>query len=190
MLLTVITALTLSNLILRPVLAVTTSIEQLATGNTEVKVNVAGSDEFSNLADKFNVLSRRIRTERNRWESERGGFFNALRTIQDLVMLIDSDGTLLFANPEAQGYKPAGKRHQQRRVMLRLLLGAEHPLMQLIGPALAAGAEVPGPGVGNRRPFRSAALFSLGPVAGPGARKAPDCCLSCATWSRCAKPER
>jgi signal transduction histidine kinase len=141
-LLTVITALTLSNLILRPVLAVTTSIEQLAAGNTEVKVNVAGSDEFSNLADKFNVLSRRIRTERNRWESERGGIFNALRTIQDLVMLIDSDGTLLFANPEAQGVLglPAGGVSEGKS--LRLLLGAEHPLMQLIGPALAAGTEV------------------------------------------------
>ena len=141
-LLTTVTAYTLSNVILRPVLAVTTSIEQLAAGNTEVKLNVAGRDEFSNLADKFNVLSRRIRDERNRWENERGGIFNALRTMQDLVMLIDSDGTLLFANPEAQGVLglPAGGSGEGKS--LRLLLGAEHPLMQLIGPALAAGTEV------------------------------------------------
>ena len=141
-LLTTITALTLSNLILRPVLAVTTSIEQLAAGNTEVKVNVAGSDEFSTLADKFNVLSRRIRSERNRWENERGGIFNALRTIQDLVMLIDSDGCLLFANPEVQGVLglPAGGVSEGKS--LRLLLGSDHPLMQLIGPALASGTEV------------------------------------------------
>ncbi len=140
-LLTTITALTLSDLILRPVLAVTTSIEQLAAGNTEVKLNVAGSDEFSNLADKFNVLSRRIRAERDRWENERGGIFNALRSIRDLVMLIDGDGTLLFANPEAQDVLglPSGVSEGKS---LRLLLGVDHSLMQLISPALAAGTEV------------------------------------------------
>jgi signal transduction histidine kinase len=142
LILTTIAAFTLSNLILRPVLAVTTSMEQLAAGNEEVNLKVGGSDEFSQLADRFNVLSRRIRAERSRWESERGGIFDALRSIQDLVMLIDSDGTLLFANTEAQGVLglPAGGVSEGKP--LRLLLGADHPLMQLIGPALAAGTEV------------------------------------------------
>ena len=142
LIITTAAAYTLSNIILRPVLAVTTSMEQLAAGNAEVNLNVAGSDEFSNLADKFNVLSRRIRAERSRWESERGGIFDALRSIQDLVMLIDSDGTLLFANTEAQGVLglPAGGVSEGKP--LRMLLGADHPMMQLIGPALAAGTEV------------------------------------------------
>lgn len=140
--LTTAAGLLLSNLILRPVLAVTTSMEQLAAGNAEVNLDVGGSDEFSNLADKFNVLSRRIRAERSRWETERGGIFDALRSIQDLVMLIDSDGALLFANTEAQGLLglPTGGVGEGKP--LRLLLGADHPLMQLIGPALAAGTEV------------------------------------------------
>ncbi len=139
--LTTAAALILSNWILRPVAAVTSSLEKLAAGNTEVNVEVGGSDELSNLADKFNVLSRRIRAERNRWETERGGIFDALRSIQDLVLLVDSDGTLLFANSEAQGVLglPAGVSEGKP---LRLLIGAEHPLMQLIGPALAAGTEV------------------------------------------------
>ncbi|MGO9056654.1 MAG: ATP-binding protein [Candidatus Binataceae bacterium] len=139
---TTLVALALTNLILRPVLAVTSSMEQLAEGNAEVKLSVPGSDEFSNLADKFNVLSRRIRAERHRWESERGGMFDALRSIRDAVMLIDGDGTLLFSNSEAQGVLglPAGGASEGKS--LRLLVGAEHPLMQLIGPALAAGTEV------------------------------------------------
>ena len=139
---TALVALALTNLILRPVLAVTSSMEQLAQGNAEVKLSVPGSDEFSNLADKFNVLSRRIRAERHRWESERGGMFDALRSIRDAVMLIDGDGTLLFSNSEAQGVLglPAGGASEGKS--LRLLVGAEHPLMQLIGPALAAGTEV------------------------------------------------
>ena len=139
---TALVALALTNLILRPVLAVTTSMEQLAAGNSDVKLNVPGSDEFSNLADKFNVLSRRIRSERHRWESERGGMFDALRSIRDAVLLIDSDGTLLFSNTEAQDVLglPTGGAGEGKS--LRLLVGAEHPLMQLIGPALAAGTEV------------------------------------------------
>jgi signal transduction histidine kinase len=140
--LTIVVALTMTNLILRPVLAVTSSMEELAAGNAEVKLDVGGRDEFSNLADKFNVLSRRIRAERHRWESERGGIFDALRSIRDAVMLVDGDGALLFANGEAQevlGMPPGGVNEGKP---LRLLLGAEHPLMQLIGPALAAGTEV------------------------------------------------
>ncbi len=139
--LTTVAALFLSNLILRPVLAVTTSMEQLAAGNAEVNLDLGGRDEFANLADKFNVLSRRIRAERSRWESERGSIFDALRSIRDLVMLIDSDGTLLFANGEAQQVLelPSGGAEGKP---LRMLLGADHPLMQLIGPALAAGTEV------------------------------------------------
>jgi signal transduction histidine kinase len=139
--LTTAAALILSNWILRPVAAVTSSLEKLAAGNAEVNVEIGGSDELSNLADKFNVLSRRIRAERNRWETERGGIFDALRSIQDLVLLIDSDGTLLFANSEAQDVLglPSGVSEGKP---LRLLIGADHPLMQLIGPALAAGTEV------------------------------------------------
>jgi signal transduction histidine kinase len=130
-----------SNLILRSVQAVTSSMEQLAAGNAEVNLNVAGTDELGNLADKFNVLSRRIRAERSRWESERGGIFDALHSIRDAVMLIDSDGALLFANSEAQQILglPDGANEGKS---LRLLLGADHPLMQLIDPALAAGTEV------------------------------------------------
>jgi len=137
---TTIAAFTLSNVILRPVLAVTSSMEQLAEGDAEVKLDVGGRDEFSTLADKFNVLSRRIRAERKRWESEQGGgIFDVLRSIQDLVLLIDADGSLLYANPEAQGVLglPAGGVGEGKP--LGLLLGADHPLMQLVGPALAAG---------------------------------------------------
>ncbi len=140
--LTTLAAFAMSNLILRPVLAVTSSMEQLAAGNSEVNLNVGGSDEFSRLADRFNVLSRRIRAERNRWESERGGIFNALRSIQDLVMLVDSDGTLLFANQEAQDVLGLSGSGISEGKPLRMLLGADHPLMQLIGPALSAGTEV------------------------------------------------
>ncbi|HXR35269.1 MAG TPA: ATP-binding protein, partial [Candidatus Binataceae bacterium] len=75
-------------------------------------------------------------------ESERGGIFDALRSIRDAVLLIDGDGVLLFANSEAQenlGMPPGGVNEGKP---LRLLLGADHPLMQLIGPALAAGTGV------------------------------------------------
>lgn len=139
---TMIAALVVSDLILRRVVVVTSSMEKLAAGNTEVNLEVAGSDELSNLADKFNLLSRRIRAERNRWETERGGIFNALRSIQDLLLLIDSDGVLLFANSEAQELLGLPTGGVSEGKPLRLLLGADHPLMQLIGPALAAGTEV------------------------------------------------
>ncbi len=65
--------------------------------------------------------------------------FDALRSIRDAVLLIDSDSTLLFSNTEAQEVLglPTGGAGEGKS--LRLLVGAEHPLMQLIGPGSAGG---------------------------------------------------
>ena len=132
-----------SDLLLRPVMALTSSMEQLAAGNaTDVNVEIGGGDEFSTLADKFNVLSRRIRAERTQWQSERGHIFDALRSIRDAMILVDNEGILLFANGEAQGLLALQAGGLSEGKPLHVLLGADHPLMQLIGPALAAGTEV------------------------------------------------
>jgi len=88
----------LGNALLRPVLAVASGLESLAYGSGEVSLELGKNNELSTLADKFNQLSRRVRADRLRWENERGHLFDAFRSMTEAVILVDADGTMLFAN--------------------------------------------------------------------------------------------
>ncbi len=128
--------------VLRPVAAITLGVERLSTGEDAVALRVKTHDELGALAEKFNQLSQRIRSDRTRWESERGQFLNVFRSITDGVVLLDSGGTVLFANAEAQGRLglPAGGLAEGKS--LRTLLGAEHPVLRLVDAVWGAGSEV------------------------------------------------
>jgi signal transduction histidine kinase len=127
---------------LRPVAAIASGVEELATGGSDIRVSVAANDEFGSLAEKFNQLSRRIKNDRAQWETERGQFFNIFRSITDALLLLDARGHVLFANGEAQGKLglPAGGLADGRPVSL--LLGKDHPLNRLIENAYVIGSEV------------------------------------------------
>lgn len=136
-------AVALSNQFLRPVQAIASGVEQLAAGGGELKLEITAASELGTLADKFNQLSRRIRAERESWESERGRLVDVFRAITDAVLLIDADGSLLFANAEARRRLGLGEGSgKSEGKPLGLLLGHEHPLMQLVAPALSVGSDV------------------------------------------------
>jgi signal transduction histidine kinase len=128
--------------LLRPVAVITTGVEQLTRGAEEIRLAVASHDELGTLADKFNQLARRVKSDRTNWENERGQFFNVFRSITDAVLLLDAHGSLLFANAEAFGRLglPAGGLIEGKR--LNLLLGKDHPLCRLVEAAFRTGAEV------------------------------------------------
>jgi signal transduction histidine kinase/HAMP domain-containing protein len=132
----------IGRLLLRPITAIAAGLEELTAGQTEVKVEVGGQDELSSLAQKFNLLSQKIRSDRVQWENERGQLLDAFRSIADAVLLIDSHGFLLFANAEAEGQLglPAGGVAEGKS--LSVLLGKRHPLTNLIETVFAAGTEV------------------------------------------------
>lgn len=127
---------------LRPVAEIASSVEELAAGHGEVRLSLPAHDEFGTLAEKFNQLSRRIRTDRAQWETERGQFFNIFRSITDALLLLDARGHVLFANAEAQGKLglPAGGLSDGKP--LNLLLGKDHPLTRMVESAYIVGSEV------------------------------------------------
>jgi signal transduction histidine kinase len=129
-------------LMLRPVLTITTGVEQMAEGRDEVRLQIGGRDELSTLAEKFNQLSQRIRTSRTQWETERGQFFNVLRSITDGVLLLDWNGVVLFANTEAQSRLglPAGGLAEGKP--LNQLIGQDNSLIRMTETAYTAGTEV------------------------------------------------
>ncbi len=140
--LSALAAIVFGRAMLRPLAAITTGVEELAAGQREVNLSVGGRDELGTLAEKFNQLSQRIRTDRRQWETERDQFFNIFRSIADALVLLDSKGHVLFANAEAQGRLglPAGGIAEGKA--LPLLIGKDHPLAKMIATAYALGTEV------------------------------------------------
>ena len=135
-------AMVLGGMLLRPVVEISTSVEALTAGHEARRLRVGGRDELSSLAEKFNVLSQRINSDRTQWEHERGQLFDVFRSITDAVLLLDASGAVLFANGEACGRigLPAGGVTEGKP--LRLLLGKEHPLLRMVEAAYATGTEV------------------------------------------------
>src|SRR5216683_456623 len=130
-----------------------------------------GHDELSTLAEKFNHLSQRIRTDRSQWENERGQFFNIFSSITDAVILLDAEGMVLFANAEAQTRLklPAGGGADGKP--LALLLGHEHPLARMVETSYAVGTEVHDVALELREDAAISrflvSIFSLGRGPGP-----------------------
>jgi signal transduction histidine kinase/HAMP domain-containing protein len=140
--LSLIGAMIAARFMLRPIAAITSGFEQIASGRDEVNLRVEARDELGTLAEKFNDLSRRIKSSRVQWETERGQFINIFRSITDAVLLLDSSGAVLFANAEAQGRLglPAGGLAEGKP--LSLLIGKDNPLERMVETAYTTGTEV------------------------------------------------
>jgi nitrogen fixation/metabolism regulation signal transduction histidine kinase len=132
-------ALLFGGLILRPLAAITSGVEQMTVGEEQVvKVPVAGSDELGVLAAKFNQLSEKVRLSQARWETERSQLVNVFHSISDAVLVLDMNANVLFANAEAEGRVglPAGGIADGKP--LARLLGDHNPLVRIVETARAA----------------------------------------------------
>ncbi|MGH7915690.1 MAG: HAMP domain-containing protein [Candidatus Binataceae bacterium] len=132
-------ALFFGGLILRPLAAITSGVDQMTVGYNRVRVPVAGTDELSVLAAKFNQLSEKVRLNHAQWEAERGQLVNVFHSISDAVLVLDLNAAVLFANAEAEGRigLPAGGIADGKP--LARLLGDDHPLVRVVETARNAG---------------------------------------------------
>jgi PAS domain-containing protein len=126
-------------LVLQPLAAITSGVEEMAVGRGDVRVEIGGTGELSTLADKFNQLSLRIRQNQTRWEAERDRLLMLFRSIGDSLLLLDADGAVRFLNEEAEGRLglPAGGLAIGKS--LETLLGRPNPLVRIVNTALNAG---------------------------------------------------
>lgn len=140
--LSLVGAVLAGGLLLKPLAAIASGVEQIVEGRDEVTLPLEARDELGSIAEKFNDLSKRIKASRSQWETERGQFINIFRSITDAVMLLDGNGSVLFANPEAQSRLglPAGGLAEGKP--LAMLIGHDNPLARMVETAYAAGTEV------------------------------------------------
>jgi signal transduction histidine kinase/HAMP domain-containing protein len=123
--------LLIANRILGQLAILTRGFEQLAAGKAPSEVNVSGTGELSTLAEKFNELSRQVRADRSRLDSDQSHLFDVVRSIQDAVVLLDATGVVLFANKEAQE-RLAPKNGPLEGAPLASALDQGHPLLALL----------------------------------------------------------
>jgi signal transduction histidine kinase len=131
-----IAVLLIANRILEQLATLTSGFEQLAAGRNPSEVKVSGAGELSSLAEKFNELSRQVRADRSRLDSDQSHLFDVVRSIQDAVVLLDANGVVLFANKEAQE-RLAPKNGSLEGAALASALDPSHPLLPLVESTVA-----------------------------------------------------
>jgi NtrC-family two-component system sensor histidine kinase KinB len=101
----VIFFLFIQRLILRPIQALTTSVQEVEQGNLNTDVQIRTHDEFATLANAFNAMASRLRDVR---EGEHARFLRtekttqlALDSLHDAVALFRPDGTIEMVNTSA-----------------------------------------------------------------------------------------
>ena len=126
----------IANRLLGQLAVLTRGFEQLAAGKSPTELKVSGAQELTTLAEKFNELSRQVREDRSRLDSDQSHLFDVVRSIQDAVVLLDTNGVVLFANKEAQE-RLAPKSGSLEGASLAAALGPEHPLLALVQSTVA-----------------------------------------------------
>lgn len=134
-------------------------------------IDSAGND-LSGLADRFKRLSRQVHSESGRWETKPSHAFEMIRSIRDGVILLDGDGILLFANPEAHQVLGIPRTGSAEGRLLRLLLRKNHPLVLMAEAAIESGAEahdvpIKADDPGSERASMLVSFFRLGSSRSP-----------------------
>lgn len=128
----------IANRILEQFTVLARRFDQLAAGANPAEVKVGGGSELSTLAEKFNELSRKVRADRSRLDHDQTRLFDAVRSIQDGVVLLDANGVVLFANEKAQTLlAPRKGKETLDGGSVAALLGNSHPVLALVNSTVA-----------------------------------------------------
>jgi signal transduction histidine kinase len=128
----------ISNRLLEQLAVLTRGFELLAAGRHPSEMKVTGDNELSTLAEKFNELSRQVRADRSRLDNDQTQLFDAVRSIQDGVVLLDGSAVILFANEKAQMMiAPKKDKEALEGASLETVLGKGHPLLALVQSTVA-----------------------------------------------------
>ena len=121
----------------RSVLTVAAGARQLASGDLDHRVPAIGTDESRDLAIAFNRMARTIRSTVTALEGERAKLSAVLDTMDDGVVVADSEGAVSLINPAATemlGAPALGAVEGRLSVAVW-----DHDLVQLVREAVGSG---------------------------------------------------
>ncbi len=134
-------AIVLSSLTLKPIRKLAEDMERLRQGDFDVGSGEGPKDEFGKLAFQLQLLGRQIQSDRTRILAERSQLQSAVDQLEDGIMFFNLEGRVLFAN---RAVEVALGRPASEVVGARLdgVLGADHPLRQMVQQAFEHGASL------------------------------------------------
>ena len=127
---TVIVAMLLAQLVLRPIHVIRSGLTRLGRGEFGVKLDLDQGDEFGELGTFFNTVSAQVSADR----SQMANLESAVEQLEDAVAIVNPRGELLFANPAMRELIPA----PAPGAPLTEILEPEHPLRRLSEQTLAS----------------------------------------------------
>ncbi len=96
-LLSVLVAMLLAQLVLRPIHVIRSGLARLGRGEVGVNVDLPADAELAELGDSFNQVSARLTADRTELAGQRA-LESVVDQLEDAVALFAPDGTLLFSN--------------------------------------------------------------------------------------------
>jgi signal transduction histidine kinase len=146
---TVIVAILLAQLVVRPIHVIGSGLARLGRGELDVQVDLPREAELAALGDSFKAVTERIAAERSELADQRATLESVVEHLEDAVALFAPDGTLLFANP---AMRPALSAESGS---VGQVLPEDHPFRRAVEASLGSGlpqapSTVPLPGGGER----------------------------------------
>jgi PAS domain S-box-containing protein len=133
-----VVAISSANLLLKPLRAISTSIDRLELDGAPQldEVRMPRDEVVTGVTGKLKQLSARLAGERSELEIMRGRLRQVISHLEDRLLLINRDGRVILASPDAE--RLVGLSNTELTGLhIAESLGAAHPLVPLVERALA-----------------------------------------------------
>ena len=124
----------LSQVMLRPIHVIRSGLTRLGRGEFGVTLDLPPGDEFSELGNFFNTVSRQLSADRSQLADQKANLESLVEHLEDAVALFNPAGELLFTNPAMQSTLATGGVGQP----VSALLAPEHAYRTLVEETLAS----------------------------------------------------
>lgn len=101
-LLVVLAALVVARMITRPVRQITRAAQTVASGQLGQQISPQSGDEIGQLARAFNEMSANLKQMMESVSDEKNKLASVLSSVADGVIMTDSEGCVILANPAAE----------------------------------------------------------------------------------------
>lgn len=119
--------------LLRPIHVLRSGLTRLGRGESGVKLDLPGGDEFGDLGESFNTLSAELSAARTTLADHPAGLESLVDRLEDAVAIFGPGGEVMFANRSMRPLLGGGSGAPQP-------LASGHPLRPVVSRALAGEA--------------------------------------------------
>ncbi len=131
-------AISSANLLLKPLEAISTSIERLQSGAepTAEPRHLPRDQMLTSVATQIKQLGERLAGERSELEIMRGRLRQVISHLEERLLLLNREGRVILASPDAEQFLEM-QDTELTGLPIDETLGAEHPLVKLVERAFS-----------------------------------------------------